>query len=95
MIPPPGVPDEKHWHVDRRVPLSVIITLLVTFAGQTSTIVWFFAGLDKRVEVLEKAQVMTAPQADRLTRVEVKLEAVQTGIAEIKSILREPVAKGR
>lgn len=87
MMAPPGVPDEKHWHVDRRVPLSVIMTLILTFIGQTTTIVWFFAGLDKRVDILEKAQITAAPHADRLTRVEVKLESVQAGITEIKSLL--------
>jgi hypothetical protein len=36
---------------------------------------------------------MAAPQGDRLTRVEVKVESALDGIAEIKAILRkEPVA---
>jgi hypothetical protein len=32
---------------------------------------------------------MTAPQGDRLTRVETRLEAVQDGISEIKFLLRK------
>ena len=95
MMPPPGFPDEKHWHVDRRVPLSIIMTLLFTFAGQTGTIVWFVSKLDGRVEMLEKAQVTMAPQGDRLTRVETKLESVQDGISEIKSILRRDSAPAK
>lgn len=88
MQPPEG-PEEKHWHVDRRVPLAVIITLLLTFAGQTATAAWYMSKLDQRVESLEQARTATAPQGDRLTRVEVKLESALDGISEIKSILRK------
>jgi hypothetical protein len=54
---------------------------------------WFGLALgasstDARLSTLEKRMDAAAPQADRLTRVEVKLEAVQAGINEIKSLIR-------
>ena len=43
-------------------------------------------------EWLERKVDLAAPQADRLTKVETRLEAVQDGISEIKSILRREAA---
>lgn len=84
---------DTRWHWDRRVPIALIITLVVLFAGQTWTAAWWASRTDTRIEALEKQNAASGPQAatqgDRLTRVETKLEAVQDGIAEIKSILRK------
>ena len=80
--------DDQHWHISRGVPVALIITLMITLIAQTATAAWFVARLDGRVEVLEKAQLISAPQADRLTRVEEKLENVKTGISDIKLILQ-------
>ena len=75
---------EREWHLDKKVPIALILAICV----QTAGIIWFAAGLFYRVEALEKHQSATFPQADRLTRVEVKLESVQDGITEIKKILQ-------
>jgi len=80
---------DSRWHWDRKIPIALILTLLMAFAGQTSTALWWASKMDSRVENLEKQSATTAPQGDRLTRVEVKLESVQDGISEIKSILRK------
>ena len=76
--------DSKHWTVDKRVPLALIVTIVL----QTGGLVWWASSLSERVNVLEKRAEQTAPQAERLTRVEVKLESVQEGIAEIKRLIR-------
>lgn len=79
---------DGEWHLDKRVPIAMILTILM----QTGTFVWFAARLDQRVEALERSETRlttTAPvQADRLTRVEVKLEGVQEGIVEIKRLIQ-------
>lgn len=82
---------DDEWHWDRKIPIATIVTLILVFAGQSGTALWWASKMDSRVDSLEKQTLMSAPNGDRLTRVEVKLEAVQAGIAEIKSILREPV----
>ena len=88
---------DEQWHVDRKVPIALIVTLFM----QTGGFVWFGAKVDARVEALEKQYSVAAPtateQGTRLTRVETKLEAVQDGISEIKSILRKepPLPKNR
>jgi hypothetical protein len=76
--------EDKHWTVDRRVPLALIVTIAV----QTAGIVWWASSVSERVNTLEKRAEQSAPQADRLTRVEVKIESVQEGIQEIKRLIR-------
>lgn len=79
----------SHWAIDRRIPLALILTISV----QTCGIVWWASGLSSRVEQLERQAAAVAPQADRLTRVEVRIDNVVDGIAEIKALLRPPVDK--
>lgn len=74
----------KHWTIDKRVPLALILTISI----QTCGIVWWASGLTTRVEHLERQAQASAPQADRLTRVEVRLDNVVDGISEIKALLR-------
>lgn len=81
-------PENRKWQVDRRVPLAMILTFFLTIGAQTCTIVWWASGLTSRVEYLEKQVAATAPQGDRLTRVEVRLDNVVDGISEIKALLR-------
>jgi hypothetical protein len=87
---------DERWHIDRRLPVALIVTLVLTFSGQTISAIWWASKTDQRIEVLEgvsKASVPTSTeQGNRLTRVETKLEAVQDGISEIKSILRKEPA---
>jgi hypothetical protein len=75
---------DTHWTLDRRVPLALILALVL----QTAGLVWWASSLSERVNTLERRAEATAPQGDRLTRVEVKLEGVQSGIDEIKRLIR-------
>ncbi len=45
--------EDHHWHLDKRVPIGMIVTLLVQFALG----LWFISKLDARVYALEVAQV--------------------------------------
>lgn len=80
---------DKHWHLDKKVPLALILTM----ALQTTAVVWWASSLTERVSVLEKRVETTAPQAERLTRVEVKIEAVQSDVSEIKSDIKRALRK--
>lgn len=75
---------DRHWHLDRRVPLALIVTILL----QTGGIVWWAAGISARVDQLEKQHVSLSPSTERIVRVETKLEAVFDAISEIKVLLR-------
>lgn len=88
---------DSRWHWDRKVPIALILTLVLTFAGQSATALWWASKMDTRVEALERRSTITEPDRDRLTKVETRLEAVQDGISEIKFILRRelPPPKAR
>lgn len=81
---------DQHWHVTRGIPVVFIITMLVMFIGQTATAAWFASSMAYRVEAVERVQAQAAPQGERLTRVEEKLVAVQSGITDIKTLLQAP-----
>lgn len=76
--------EDGKWHLDKKVPIALMLSLAV-HAGAT---LWWASQLTERVGVLERQQITTAPQGDRLTRVEVRLENVQSGIDEIKRLVR-------
>lgn len=75
--------DDDSWHLDKRVPIALIATIIV----QTGTIIWWAATTSARVEHLEKKVEAAAPQAERLIRVEEKLSGVQLSLGEIKALL--------
>jgi hypothetical protein len=79
--------EEKHWHLDKRVPIALIVTIVL----QTGGIVWWAASMSERISYLERRETATAPQADRLTRVEVQIEAIREGVGRIERMIsREP-----
>lgn len=79
---------DGNWHLDKRVPIAMILAI----AMQTGGWIWWASATAQRLDHVEREvqRQMTAapPQADRLTRVEVKLEAVQDGITEIKRLIQ-------
>lgn len=78
------------WHLDKRVPVALIVTLI----GQMIVGIAWMSALGERVNTLERTESIRAASApvnaDRLTRVEVKIEAVQEGISEIKRLVQQP-----
>jgi hypothetical protein len=80
------------WQIDRKIPVALIVAILT----QTGAGIWWIASANQRLSSLEEKMASTAPQGDRLTRVEVKVESALDGISEIKAILRkEPVPAKR
>ncbi len=81
---------DSRWHVSRGIPVAFIVSMLIYFVAQTATAAWFASAMAYRVEAVERTQIQMAPQGERLTRVEEKIVAVQTGIADIKALLQAP-----
>ena len=52
---------DNQWHLDKRVPISIILAMLGQFAGG----LWFIARLDARIIALETAQVAQAERDQR------------------------------
>ena len=81
--------DDKHWHLDRRVPIALIITIIM----QTIGIVWWAASLSARVETLEHRFAELATYQARIVRLEEKQNAVYQRLDRIEAIQRRIEAK--
>lgn len=77
---------DKEWHLDKKVPVAMMVTLLL----QTGAIVWWAAGISVRVDVLEQRAITAAPQAERIIRLESKLDNITDKVAEIKGLVTLP-----
>lgn len=77
---------DTSWHLDKRIPIALIVLILL----QSGTAVWFASAISSRVDQLERAQVASAPQTERLIRVETKVDAMHDDINEIKHLIRPP-----
>lgn len=75
---------DARWHLDKKVPIALLLAIM----AQTGTGFWWAATTSERINNLEKRAESVAPQADRLTRVEVKLDVVQENLGEIKRLLQ-------
>lgn len=72
--------DRRAWHLDRRVPIAIIVVLLVQFAG----VVWWGAQISARVDVLERTIITTNDDHERLVRVEATLQSVDQRLARME-----------
>jgi len=87
---PRGDPGESHngrWHVERGIPLALIMTIVCGGAIHTATFAWAASNLWTRVGELERQMQMLAPQSERGIRVETKVDAINGSLAEIKAFI--------
>lgn len=75
---------ERHWHLDKKVPIALIFAIFVQTAGAF----WWASNITSRVDSLEKKQDSTTLLADRVLRLEVKLESSNQILEEIRDELR-------
>jgi hypothetical protein len=87
--------ERESWHLDKRVPISLIATLVV----QTGAIVWWASRLDIRVTQLEAINIeqkvldsSTSTKltgvSDALTRLDVTTEFILESQQEMKTDIR-------
>jgi hypothetical protein len=78
-------PASRHWHLDKRIPVAIIITLAI----QTGGAIWFASGISHRVDSLERQQISSASQGDRIIRLETRMESIAEHLIEIRNLLRQ------
>lgn len=78
-------PAGQGWHLDKRVPLALIVTIVLQTAGAF----WWAATITTRVAALEKAQQSRVDDHDRITR----LEANQTHMLEALRRIEQRLSK--
>jgi|GEM_PF-1386378 len=76
--------NDYSWHLDKRVNVSIILAVIV----QTGAAIWWGAKADERLAALERKVELSAPQGDRLTRVEMNIESIKDSLTEIKNSVR-------
>lgn len=80
---PAGLSGPMHWELDKHINLATVATLL----AQIIAVIWFASSITFRVGTLEDKITAIAPQADRITRLEVKLESIKGGLDRIETAL--------
>lgn len=76
--------DDEPWHLDKKVPIAFIVTIAI----QTAGFFYWIGTTTSRIDVLERAMLASAPQSERIVRIETKVEALKDSLTEIKTILR-------
>ncbi len=78
-------PNQKNeWHLDKKVPLSLIFAMLV----QAAMVVWAIADIKKDVEVLKAAMAQQVDRDNRQDRATYEAVAlVREDIKEVKALL--------
>ena len=80
---------DNQWHLDKKVPIALIVTLLL----QGSVVMWWIGASSQRLDQNERQVTLLAPQvtatAEKIIRVESKLEAIGESITEIKNLIRQ------
>ena len=75
--------DDKHWSLDRRVPLALIWTIL----AQTGLAVWWARGQQASIE--QQAHRISALETARTSdRVGERLSTLESQMGEAKDVLR-------
>jgi hypothetical protein len=75
--------DDRQWHLDKKVPLALIMTII----GQTVVAAWGASNLWTRVGELERQMQIAAPQFERIIRVETKVDGITGSLSEIKALI--------
>lgn len=82
---------DEGWQLEKKIPIGFLLGLL----GQTFFLGWYASSTSTRIEQLERQAALSAPQSERIVRLEEKLGSVQQGITEIKAMIRPAPAPVR
>jgi hypothetical protein len=83
MTPANDPPSASGWHLDKKVPLALIVTIVM----QTATAIWAMSALSQRVTQLEVALAASTDQPARIVRVETQMEGVRDTLKEMNDKL--------
>lgn len=79
--------DVEHWHLDKRVPLSIIFVVIL----QTVYFTVFVTKLDSRVAVLEQQHIDISKSMKDMAEIKVHQLYLREDIKEIHNFLRDDV----
>lgn len=70
--------NENQWHLDKRVPIALIVTLVL----QSAAIVWWASGVEARVNANTRELEEQSDTRERLVRIETILERLERRLDE-------------
>lgn len=79
----------ESWHLDKKVPLGIIIALFIQTVVITSWGTAKFENFNNRIETLEKTDKTNESHENRITILEQQWSYIREGLAEIKALLRQ------
>lgn len=77
----------EHWHLDKRVPLSIIFALVL----QTIYFTVFITKLDSRVSVLEQSSIDTRKTIQDMAEIKIHQQYIREHLKDLKDFLKEDV----
>lgn len=77
--------DDNNWHLDKKVPITLLLAILL----QTAGVVAWGATMAEKVVVLKDRLDAIAPNSDRLTRIEVKVDSLFSSVNRIEANTRK------
>ncbi|CAB4171512.1 hypothetical protein UFOVP1349_36 [uncultured Caudovirales phage] len=75
---------DQQWHLDKKVPLALIVTLVL----QSGTFIWWAAKADNRLDNLERISAISSPQIERIVKIETKMDSIVDNLNDVKVMLR-------
>lgn len=85
--------DEGSWHLDKKVPIGLILALLVQTIVITSWGTAKFDDINNRVSNLEKSDDSQQTHEGRLVVLEQQFSYIRSDLAEIKTLLKRQIPK--
>lgn len=73
-------PAGASWHLDKRVPVALIVTIVLQFSG----FVWWASETAQRLAVVERALLTNTDERDRLVRVETTVQSIDQRLARME-----------
>jgi hypothetical protein len=84
MSEKPDDPAAGNWHLDKRIPIALIIAL----AGHAGATIWWGADITARLSQVERTQQGSVTHVERIIRLETRMEGIADRLVEIRNILQ-------
>lgn len=75
---------DKHWHLDRRVPIAIIIALFL----QACAAIWWAKGVDSDVEHLKEGNAVAKQLPERIAKLEGSITQLNDTLRDLREELR-------
>lgn len=75
--------DLKAWHLDKRVPVAIIFSLIL----QSAAIVWWASGVTSRLETVERAQGIIVENQKNIIALQSDQRSTATSLVRIETKL--------